>query len=580
MSSPTGARSRATRIAVLSIVALAALSATARAATEAPGETFAASVDQAGEYAEGGVVGDPTISADGRLVAFVSASANLTSAASGLALAYVKDLDTGAVELASRGEGAVGPVPDAAVETSLLAADGRYLVFQSAAENLVAGLPAAPGPVVHVYRRDLQSGETTLVDRADGAAGEIVPLAATVLAVSADGRLVAFSDVAQELDDPAAPHAEGEETIYVRDVASGETTEIAAEGAEEAAFSADDRYLLFTSAAATLPEATGSFEAYRRDLQTGETILVSRTNPTGPAPSGEPADGEAYEAVFVGSSDCQVAFLGEGTTNLSPSGGDPLRGVYLRDFCGSRPTTTLISLNEEGEPFEQALFPTTTADGQVAFLAQFEFFEPRHLFLRDPATQRTTLLDRATGEEGEPANGEIVDQGAALVAAGGCRAIFTTNANNLFSEEVALPATPQTFVRQIAPCKVTPPPPGKSGPPPAADRAAPETGLAPAASSPALAKSVGVVGLSRRAVRISFDGPGRARVRIQRLAANGRGSWKLVKSLYVDAVAAGVVRVRLPQLPAGRYRLKLRLQGDPDNPTLSRRLPASGAPPA
>ena len=560
-----------------SALALALLCGSALAATETPGETFVASTSASGELAESGVGRHASISADGRLVAFVSRAANLSPEATAWDQAYVKDLDTGAVTLASRGKGADGPPAGegagAGVEAAILAAGGRYLVFQSAAENLVEGLPA--GPVAHVYRRDLRTGETALVDRAAGADGEIVPLAATVLAVSADGNLVAFADSAQELDDPAGTHGAGEETIYVRDLAAGTTARIAAEGAEEAAFSADGRYLLLTSAGAALPEATGSYEVYRRDLRTGETLLVSRGNPTGAAPEGEPADGEAYEAVFVGSSDCEVAFLGEGTTNLSV-GAHPAFAIYLRDFCVAPPVTTLVSVDEGGEPFEQAVSPSTTADGEVAFIAQGAPFEPRLLYLRDPAAGRTTLLARASGPEGEPANTEVADERAGSVAAGGCRAIFTTVASNLIDEEeVALPGA-ETFVRQLAPCRSpsTPekeeteekPEGGPAGQPAGSSGSGPSSPGTP----PALARSLRLSALGRHGFWLAFDGAGRARVRIQKQARGG--GWKLVESRFVVVSAADSVRVDLPRLGKGRYRLELRLQGDPDNPTLTRRI--------
>jgi hypothetical protein len=593
MSPKLGAPRRVTRLVSLVLLAFALLAGTAFAATETPDETFPASTSPSGELAESGVGPHASISADGNLVAFVSASANLGPEATEWSQAWVKDLDTGAVTLASRAEGVAGAPADAAVEATALAAGGRYLAFQSAGENLVTGLPTEAAS--HIYRRDLQTGETTLVDRADGAEGEVVPLGATLLAISADGDLVAFVDTAAELEDPAGGHGAGEETIYVRDLAAGTTTEIAAEGAEEASFSADGRYLLFTSAAPTLPEATGTYELFRRDLQTGETLLVSRGNPTEAAPDGEISDGEAYEGVFVGSSDCEVAFLGAGSTNLV-EGVSPLYGVYLRDFCAAPATTTLVSLDEEGVPFEQAVGPSTTADGRVAFIAQDAVFEPRLPYLRDLAAGRTSLLGRASGPEGEAADYEVVDRKAAVIAAGGCRAIFTTLANNLIGEvEEALPGA-QTFVRQIEPCKPTPPEEaggtgggtdpgnGQTDPggatDPGASGSAGDTGKSssstPTAGAPAPspASSVRVAGLGRRALRVAFDGPGRARLRIQTQAPGG--GWKQVRSRFVDASAAGVVRVELPGLGAGRSRIKLRLQGDPDNPTLTRRLGGKG----
>lgn len=557
------ARKRTTSLASLSILALAALCGSAQAATETPGDTFPASVTAAGAYAEGGVRQEATISADGRFVAFLSASANLSPEATASTEAYVKDLDTGSVTLASRGEGAAGPPADEpgpnGVERPLLSVDGHYLVFESSADNLAAGMPTAPvPPVTHVYRRDLQSGETAVVDRADGPGGEVEPVAARVLAVSADGRLVAFSDFASGLEDSAAAHPKGEEVIYVRDLGAGTTTEVAAEGAEEAAFSADGRYVLFTSAAPGLPEANGDFEVYRRDLQSGETLLVSRANPTGAAPRGEPADGEAFEAVFVGSSDCEVAFLGEGTSDLTVDGEDPAQGVYLRDFCSSPPATTLLSVREDGEPFEEAVSPSATVDGRVAFLGENHFPETRHLYLRDPVAQQTTLLDRASGPAGEAEN-DGVSEGGAKIASSGCRAIFTSEADNLFGGEEPLPGGAQAFVRQLAPCRQSGEDPDGGAPPGAGAQG--RGGIGASASPPAPAPAqLKIVRLGRATLVLEFSGAGRATVRIVRVSS-GRGQGRhLVKKIVVAASAAGEVRVPLPRLAPGRYRFQVRLR--------------------
>jgi hypothetical protein len=581
MSPNTGARGRATQIAALALLALAALCGSAHAASETPGETFAVSATSSGELAETGVGQRLAISADGRFAAFVSDSANLSPEATAWDQAYVKDLDTGALTLVSRASGMEGEPAEEprgnGVERVYLSADGRYLAFETSAENLSADLPPAPPVgVTHVYRRDLETGETEVVDRVTGAGGEVLPTQARVLAISADGELVAFSDRAEGLGELTGAH-EGEETIYVRDLETGTTTEVAAEGAEEAAFSQDGRYLLFTSPATNLSaEANGEYQVYRRDLESGETVLVSRGNPTESAPQGEPADGEAFEASFAGPGDCRVAFLAVGTSDLRSGGEDPAEGIYLRDFCAPSPSTTLVSLREGGEPFEEVFWPSADDQGQVAFEGENSFPDVRHLYLWDPGTGQATLLDRASGAGGEPANQAVV--GGARVAAAGCRALFVSEADNLLGEEAALPGE-QAFVRQLAPCKQPPPAP-ESGASPAADTRgpAPDSGSGPTAA--ARTGSVTVTGLGRRALWLAFDRPGRARVRIQKLWPNGRGAWKLVKSLIVEASSPGVVRVPLPSLAPGRYRLKLRLQGDPDNPTLTRRLGRAEPPPA
>lgn len=566
MSPKTGARVRAIQIAALSLLLLPALCGSARAASETPGDTFPVSATAAGALAETGVGQGVAISADGRVVAFVSASANLSSDATAWDQAYVTDLESGEVTLASRADGAGGQPAEEprgnGVERVYLSADGRYLAFETSAENLSPDLPSPPAiAVTHVYRRDLATGQTELVDRVDGPGGEVLPTEARVLAISAAGDLVAFADRAEGLAEPANVQP-GEETVYVRDFATATTTEVAAEGAEETAFSRDGRYLLFTSPATGLsPEANGDYQVYRRDLQTGETVLVSRGNPTGPAPEGEPADGEAFEASFVGASDCRVAFLAVGTSDLIASGEDPAEGIYLRDLCAT-PSTTLVTRREDGEPFKEVFWPSTTDRGQIAFEGENSFPEARHLYLWEPGTGATTLLDRKSGAAGEPAGRAVA--GGARVAAGGCRALFVTEAENLLPGEPSLVGAPQAFVRQLAPCKAPPTPERGSSPdgnPAQASSAAP--------SGPARARSITVSGLGRHALWLAFDGAGRARVRIQALWPNGRGNWKLVRSFTVGASAPGVVRTALPRLAPGRYRLKLRLQGDPDNPTLT-----------
>ncbi len=101
----------------------------------------------------------------------------------------------------------------------LISADGRYVLFESRATNLVPGIA---GNELHIYLHDRQTGETELIDAsADGAAlaldGALGP---TGPAISADGNQVVFTSLARLTDDDVNDAND----VYLRDRAAGTTT--------------------------------------------------------------------------------------------------------------------------------------------------------------------------------------------------------------------------------------------------------------------------------------------------------------------------------------------------------------------
>ncbi len=100
----------------------------------------------------------PTLSGNGRYVAFQSASANLIAptAANGKAQIYVKDLQnmTTPPILASTLDGTGANQGNGDSVTPVLSDDGRYVVFCSLSTNFVTGVTGSPG---HLYRKDLQN---------------------------------------------------------------------------------------------------------------------------------------------------------------------------------------------------------------------------------------------------------------------------------------------------------------------------------------------------------------------------------------------------------------------------------------
>lgn len=107
----------------------------------------------------------PSISGDGSVVAFVStAGASLVSATVGQGRqVYVRDLNAGSTTLVSVAGG--GAAASGESYEPSISDDGRYVAFSSAATNLVDGTASAP---VEVYRRDRQAGTTQLISAIDG----------------------------------------------------------------------------------------------------------------------------------------------------------------------------------------------------------------------------------------------------------------------------------------------------------------------------------------------------------------------------------------------------------------------------
>jgi len=102
----------------------------------------------------------PSISADGRYVAFQSASINLVSEDNnGFADIFVHDRQTGQTTLVSIAyDGAQGNLYSS---SPAISADGRYVAFESLAYNLVS--EDTNEAQTDVFVRDLQDGQTTLV---------------------------------------------------------------------------------------------------------------------------------------------------------------------------------------------------------------------------------------------------------------------------------------------------------------------------------------------------------------------------------------------------------------------------------
>ncbi len=158
----------------------------------------------------------PSISDDGRYVAFSSSVALVAGDDNGFRDCYVRDMHSGATVLASRTPDGSGSNWDSLVQR--LSGDGRYLLFTSNASNLVAGDSngASDG---FVFDRLSQTVERVTL----GNAGLEPDGDSYVTDISRDGRWVSFQSNAANLTGAAA---QSSERAFVRDRLNGTTEQI------------------------------------------------------------------------------------------------------------------------------------------------------------------------------------------------------------------------------------------------------------------------------------------------------------------------------------------------------------------
>jgi Tol biopolymer transport system component len=137
--------------------------------------------------------GDPSLSADGRIVAFLSHASNLVSGDTNIAQdAFVRDRLTGEttrVSVSSAGDQADGQSGSVAIS-----AEGRFVVFHSGATNLVAG---DTNHCEDVFVHDRRSGLTTR--ESVSSTGDQADQTSHGASITDGGRCVAFESGAHNL---------------------------------------------------------------------------------------------------------------------------------------------------------------------------------------------------------------------------------------------------------------------------------------------------------------------------------------------------------------------------------------------
>jgi YVTN family beta-propeller protein/VCBS repeat-containing protein len=288
-----------------------------------PGQTVRASVASSGTQGNDVSLG-PVLSADGRFVAFYSSATNLIAGDTNNALdVFVHDRETQETTRVSvAGNGTQG---NSSSFGSVLSADGRFVAFLSTATNLVLG---DTNSTFDVFVHDRQTGATTRVSVAsDGTQGNEISFGPVL---SADGRFVAFQSFANNLV-PGDTNTAHDVFVHDRQTRATTRVSVASDGTQgngfsfEPALSGDGRFVAFHSRATNLaPGDTNNTEdVFVHDRQTGATTRVNL------ATDGSQGNDSSIEPAL--SADGRFVAFFSLATNLAPGDTNNAYDVFVHD---------------------------------------------------------------------------------------------------------------------------------------------------------------------------------------------------------------------------------------------------------
>jgi hypothetical protein len=389
-----------------------------------------------------------SISADGRYVAFDSNANNLVPDDTNDAFdVFVKDLWTGAVERVSTADD--GTEGNAASNHPTISADGRYVLFDSSATNLV---PDDPNGWSDAFLYDRETDTISRIGDIDSwhkGSGDA--------SISADGRYIAFSSSAVLAGDTdpcvVIVFSDGTTTtqcdwidvfVWDRNLDAISLVSASATGNPSMGYipsiSADGRHVAYLAGdnGQVVPgDTNGTYlDAFVRDLDTGTIEMVS-VNSNDEISQGW---GLRPERPSISADGRYVGFKAE-VCNLGvtcPSARNPAQ-IYIRDRAAG--TTTLGT----GAPLGQDAsggFSMTTDARYVVFVTTDPAISGwgggcgDHVYQYDRVAGTTTHVDTSYVDGGCP-NGSswLLRSGASAVSADGRYVVFHSTASDLIPDD-------------------------------------------------------------------------------------------------------------------------------------------------
>jgi Tol biopolymer transport system component len=276
----------------------------------------------------------PSLSADGRYVAFVSVASNLVAGdVNGKSDVFVRNLVTGETVLASVAtDGTQADAPAQSVQGAPhLSADGRYVSFVSKATTLVPGDTNGKGDV---FVRDLKDNVT--IRGNSGPDGVQADGESWTGWISGNGRYVAFDSDATNL---AAGDTNRTRDIFVRDLVANTTRRIVrSDGTQlhswtwQPSISDDGQTVAFTSRDDGLVpgDTNGNEDGFVQDLRTGKTTRINLANSGAQSDSQASADVAPWQPSISGNG--KVAVFGCEADDLVPRDVNRVRDIFAHEL--------------------------------------------------------------------------------------------------------------------------------------------------------------------------------------------------------------------------------------------------------
>jgi hypothetical protein len=381
-----------------------------------------------GNGSSGGYWGG-SISADGRFVVFESTATNLVpNDTNSVSDVFIRDRSKGTTRRIS--VSSAEAQTDGYSHRAVISPDGRFVLFSSVATNLVGGDTNA---AEDIFIRDRSKGTTRRVSI--GNAEQQGNSWSYGHSMSPNGRFVAFASGSSNL---VGGDTNAVSDIFVRDRRAGTTTranltsgEVEGNGGSDSPWiSADGRLVSFSSNASNLVggDSNGVGDVFVRNLETGRTRRVSISSP------GSQADKDSDDSMI--SADGRFVVFYSDATNLVPNDDNAEADVFVRVLATEKTQIVSVSSAEvmgDAESWD----PAISADGRyVTFgslasnLVADDTNAEHDVYVRDRKQGTTTIISRTAG--GSESNGLSF---SATISDDGRFVAFGSDATNLITDD-------------------------------------------------------------------------------------------------------------------------------------------------